>query len=124
MIMKKGSKRGLKKTIFGCFFVIIGIFFGTMVPLIGNVNVSAVTEGESSTETNVANSDDSGTDNEAVNNLGVSAADLARVTEKECQDSLGSVAWSVCPIVKKAAEATDWLYNKLEDILLIKHHVD
>ena len=37
-----------------------------------------------------------------------------------CKDSLGVIGWLVCPVTGKIAEATDWLYNKIENILAIK----
>ncbi|MDO4747286.1 MAG: hypothetical protein Q4A70_03035, partial [Candidatus Saccharibacteria bacterium] len=37
----------------------------------------------------------------------------------DCQDSLGAVSWLVCPSTGKIAEAVDWLYDKIENILVI-----
>ena len=36
-----------------------------------------------------------------------------------CQEALGAIGWLVCPTTGKLAEAVDWLYDKLEDILQI-----
>ena len=40
-------------------------------------------------------------------------------TTTSCEDSLGAVAWLVCPSTGKIANAVDWLYEKIEDILVI-----
>lgn len=37
----------------------------------------------------------------------------------DCQDSLGAIGWLVCPTTGKIAEAVDWLYDKIENILVI-----
>ena len=36
-----------------------------------------------------------------------------------CRESLGAIGWLVCPATGKIAEAVDWLYDKIEDILVI-----
>ena len=36
-----------------------------------------------------------------------------------CEDSLGSLGWLVCPSTGKISEAVDFLYDKIEDILVI-----
>ncbi|MBQ1373420.1 hypothetical protein IIY66_01285 [Candidatus Saccharibacteria bacterium] len=41
------------------------------------------------------------------------------ITGDRCQDGLGSMGWLVCPATKKISEAVNWLYEKLEDILVI-----
>lgn len=38
---------------------------------------------------------------------------------KSCQDSLGAIGWLVCPTTGKISEAVDWLYEKIENILVI-----
>ena len=36
-----------------------------------------------------------------------------------CKDSLGSLGWLVCPTTGKISEAVDFLYDKIEDVLVI-----
>ncbi len=36
-----------------------------------------------------------------------------------CKTSMGAIGWIVCPVMEKVSEAVDWLYKKIEDILLI-----
>ena len=36
-----------------------------------------------------------------------------------CKDSLGSLGWLVCPSTGKISEAVDFLYDKIEDVLVI-----
>lgn len=48
--------------------------------------------------------------------------ELVRETQesgKSCQDSLGAIGWLVCPTTGKISEAVDWLYEKIENILVI-----
>ena len=40
-------------------------------------------------------------------------------TSVSCKDSLGSLGWLVCPSTGKITEAVDFLYDKIEDILVI-----
>ena len=42
-----------------------------------------------------------------------------QVSGLSCQDSLGAIGWLVCPTTGKIAEAVDWLYDKIESILVI-----
>ena len=41
------------------------------------------------------------------------------VTTVSCEDSLGSLGWLVCPSTGKVSEAVDFLYDKIEDVLVI-----
>lgn len=45
-----------------------------------------------------------------------SVADTAGAS---CEDSLGSLGWLVCPATGKISEAVDWLYDKIEGVLVI-----
>ncbi|MDO4508032.1 MAG: MFS transporter [Candidatus Saccharibacteria bacterium] len=40
-------------------------------------------------------------------------------TGASCESSLGALGWLVCPTTGKISEAVDWLYDKIEDILVI-----
>ena len=41
------------------------------------------------------------------------------VSESTCKDSLGSLGWLVCPSTGKVSEAVDFLYDKIEDVLVV-----
>lgn len=96
MLVKKNSNNRLVKLIFGCFFSIMVMFSGLFSVMMTAPAVYAVPEtGAETTES-------------------VSAASSAT-----CEDSLGALGWLVCPTTGKISEAVDWLYEKIEDILVI-----
>ncbi|MDO4611406.1 MAG: MFS transporter [Candidatus Saccharibacteria bacterium] len=102
MVVKKFSKSKLAKAFFGCFFsilVLFSAFFTAPVYAEPAVNQPTTTE----TTTN----------NTATNNTGVTTGSTS------CENSLGAIGWLVCPTTGKISEAVDWLYEKIEDILLI-----
>ncbi len=93
MIAKKLTKNWFRKVIFGCLFAMMGAF-GLMA--FGPTN-------------NVYADPPTGTPTVTEQTQGVS-----------CEDSLGSLGWLVCPTTGKISEAVDWLYKKIEDILVIQ----
>ena len=138
MITKKESKKHFIKTFFGCFFAILGVICGIMAPIglsantfadpesssnISEVNVPATPDPDSDPVpanevlTDSPESDEGATEAEAGSTVNTAA--LTSVTGDRCQDDLGSIGWLVCPTTGKIAEAVDWLYDKLEDILVI-----
>ena len=42
-----------------------------------------------------------------------------KATTDGCKATMGAIGWIVCPVMEKVSEAVDWLYEKIEDILLI-----
>ncbi len=70
---------------------------------------AGTTTTDSSTTTNVTTNDTTNT----------STADTTGGGADECQNSLGAIGWLVCPTTGKIAEAVDWLYEKIESILVI-----
>ncbi len=96
MSMKKFSKNHLLSAIFGCFFVFLGLF-GLMAPSTP-VFADPVPE-ETTTE--------------------ATPEATAPVSGDTCKTALGSIGWLVCPTVEKISDAVDWLYEKIEDILVI-----
>ncbi|MBQ9018112.1 hypothetical protein IJ118_03595 [Candidatus Saccharibacteria bacterium] len=38
---------------------------------------------------------------------------------KSCKESLGALGWLVCPATGKISEAVDWIYDKIEELLVI-----
>lgn len=146
MIVKKESKISFFKTVFGCFFAIACILAGLTAPLLQTTKVYADPDTTESTDDTTSNTqDDTSSDttpnqrtdddadqttedntstneepnqnNTETNNTTATA--LKSVTGDKCQESLGSIGWLVCPTTGKIAEAVDWLYDKLEDILVI-----
>ncbi|MBR3252699.1 hypothetical protein IKF84_01335 [Candidatus Saccharibacteria bacterium] len=91
MIERKDLKTGIRRRIFGCFFAVILMLASLFGTLPGTgADVYAEPE-EGSSETSGAT----------------------------CQDSLGSLGWLVCPTTGKISEAVDFLYDKIEDVLVI-----
>ena len=80
--------------IFGVFFVMIG-FFSSLI--VNNTYAEPVVVDSGNTAT-AENSTES----------------------RDCYDDLGALGWLVCPTTGKIAEAVDWLYDKIEDIIEIK----
>ncbi len=109
MIRKKESKINFLKAIFGCFFVIMGFLASFSSTLISSEPVYAV-EGEV-----VAVEGTTGTTTTG------SSTSTTRTTSSDasCKSSLGALGWLVCPGTGKIAEAVDWLYEKIEEILVI-----
>ena len=123
MITKKRSKRDVFKAVFGAFFVMIGLLAGVFGTVLTSNTVYADPE---TSETNVDNNESNGggenneaaeeTGNEANNGTNASSTETAN----SCKDSLDEIGWLVCPTTGKVAEAVDWLYDKIEDILMIE----
>ncbi|MBR3180014.1 hypothetical protein IKF57_00570 [Candidatus Saccharibacteria bacterium] len=88
----KTSKFDFKKAIIGWFFAILGVI------TLNSFTTAPVFADEQPAESNTTSVVASG-DN--------------------CQKSLAPLGWLVCPTTGKISEATDWLYNKIEDILVI-----
>ena len=117
MIMKRCTKNRLFKAIFGCLFGIIGLF-SLSAPVdmayaepVNETNTTVVTD---TTEPNVVenndNPDETTTETETQEKP---------TGEASCKDSLGALGWLVCPTTGKIAEAVDWLYDKIEGVLVI-----
>lgn len=131
MRREKHSKMKLMRAVFGCFLVLIGIFGGLMGIVSSGEKAFAEPTGEVVTDnredtgnerTNEADGSDGANENKETD---VKSDDTEEVTEAKtgsgdsCQDSLGAIGWLVCPTTGKIAEAVDWLYEKIEDILVI-----
>ena len=112
MIAKKRSKRDFFRAIFGGFLVMIGMLTGIFGAVLTSDAVYAdpeTSETEPASEGNGSGNDGNG-----------SGTGLNGISEDSCKASLGEIGWLVCPTTGKIAEAVDWLYDKLEDILKIK----
>ncbi len=108
MIVKNRVKNWIKKAIFGLFFAIVGVC-GVMGY---NTSVYAEPVTETATEEEITEVIENGQENTGNSTNSISS-------DVSCKDSLGGVGWFVCPGTGKIAEATDWLYEKIEDILVI-----
>ncbi len=123
MAEKKKSKFSLKKRFFGWFFAVIMSLFcvfslplattyavsGEDTPVSGNVSV----ENNESTSQIPATGGDSGDHFRSESALTLSYRKL----EKDCETSLDSVSWLICSATGKIAEATDWLYDRIQGVL-------
>ncbi|MBR3131976.1 hypothetical protein IKG33_00980 [Candidatus Saccharibacteria bacterium] len=129
MIRKRESKMDLKGAIFGCLFLILGFFTSILTPVLSTTTVYAVPENtveaevevetEVEPETRVIDAD------EEIDTIlyGENGADQAneskKATSDQCKNSLGAVGWLVCPITEKISDAVDWIYDRIETILII-----
>lgn len=121
MITKRSIKNRLKNAIFGGLFAIMALFG---LSLIAPVN-SVYAEDETRTPVYVAE-DETRTPVHIEQSTSTTTTTTTTTTTKpasgsgeSCEDSLGALGWLVCPTTGKIAEATDWLYDKLESILII-----
>ena len=122
MMIKKRSKNDLVNAVFGIFFVIMGLFAGLVAPAINTNNVYAIEE--EATEATVDGNEEGNDDGQSSEEEQPAEEEVKE--EKKlggsgdgCQESLGAIGWLVCPTTGKIAEAVDWLYEKLEGILVI-----
>lgn len=99
MMGKNSVKSKMRKAIFSLFFAVMGVFGLFSGAIVSDTPVFA--DPVEQTTTNTENT----TTTVSTNN--------------SCQDSLGAIGWLVCPTTGKIAEAVDWLYDKIEDILVI-----
>lgn len=114
MIIKKRLKFRLVKIVFGLFLVMMGLTGGILGSVINSrptyaepVEQNTVTEASTVSPTTVP---EESTQTEAMSN---------KVQGDSCSGSLGAIGWLVCPTTGKIAEAVDWLYDKIESILII-----
>ncbi|MBQ9484866.1 hypothetical protein IJU85_02065 [Candidatus Saccharibacteria bacterium] len=120
MMTKRSIKNRLKNAIFGGLFAIMALFG---LSLIAPVN-SVYAEDETRTPVYVAE-DETRTPVHIEENTSTTTTTTTTTTKpasgsgESCEDSLGALGWLVCPTTGKIAEATDWLYDKLESILII-----
>ena len=81
--------------------------------------ITGGTETDGTTDTANQNNDsnnNTNTDAEGQDDDGKSNADFAT---DNCKKSMSSLGWIVCPVMQKISEAVDWLYDKIEGILVI-----
>ena len=114
MIIKKRLKSGLVKFVFGVFLVMMGLIGGVTGVVGGNNPVYAEPVPQATTDGVTQPTPATNEDDQASNQTSQNA-----VYGDSCQSSLGAIGWLVCPTTGKIAEAVDWLYDKIENILVI-----
>ncbi len=107
MMVKKWTKNRLGKAIFGCLFAILGMFGILAVGPTTNVYADPPTTTTPTTEP-------------ATEPTTTEPTATTQETSVSCEDSLGALSWLICPTTGKFSEAVDWLYEKIEQILIIK----
>ena len=125
MIAKRFPKNRLKKAIFGCLFGIMGLLFGVFgvasnaTPAYAVPNESNITTEVEVTEENTESNPEE--ENDVEDETDADADSLVTTSEggRSCKESLGAIGWVVCPTTGKIAEAIDFLYDKIETILVI-----
>lgn len=118
MKIKKSSKFGRLKAIFGGFLVFLGILAGVLAPITTSSDLVYADPPETpgTTET----TETPGTTGASETTESETAQPTATVTPGEtCTKSLGAMGWLICPLTGKISEAVDWLYEKIEDLLVI-----
>ena len=99
MRIKKKSPHSVSiKTFFGHFFAIALLAFSLIFTPVAYAEPATTADDSSETTTSEEVSEDD---------------------ETSCTEQLGAIGWIVCPTTGKLAEATDWIYEKIEQILII-----
>ena len=123
---KKSSKFGRLKAVFAGFLVLISMFIG-VISLFWNTQDTYALPDEGTSEVEETTEE---AENDANETEDKNESDESKEEEKKnervksssgdnCQDSLGALGWAVCPATGKIAEAVDWLYDKIESILIV-----
>lgn len=118
MTAKRFSKNRLVGAIFGVIFGVIGVMGG--MNLVPTAYAEPVNSGEGVIESVERTTEENTTENpeeeiDVTNEL----VKETRMSGMSCQSSLGAIGWLVCPTTGKIAEAVDWLYEKIENVLVV-----
>ena len=138
MSNKKPSKFGRLWASFAGFLLFIGLFIGvgstglvTDVYAVPGEDDDTIEITQPTTEINNDENEDStneedGEEGEEENNNEADSSEdeesgaVSGTSSDTCKTSLGAIGWLVCPTTGKIAEAVDWLYRKIEDLLVIQ----
>ena len=130
MSNKKPSKFGRMWASFGSFLVLISMIIGVgsatfeqqayAIPAADEATTEVTNSTTETTTENSTENTESVTENNAENTDTTNAESTTRTNTDTCKSSLGAIGWLVCPTTGKIAEAVDWLYDKIEDILVIQ----
>ena len=123
---RKSPKIGRKKAVFAGFLVFISMLIGVVNPFFTN-NSFAVPEEETSEVEGTAETNESSENDEESDEANKTEETEDKNEEKKnkpqsgdsCKDSLGALGWVVCPATGKISEAVDWLYDKIESVLIV-----
>ena len=138
MTKKRLTKIRFVKLIFGGVFAVINLL-GVVTPSAGvmaedynniagqNLQAAEMTEAVTPSESDGAS--DTGVQNGVAENdtqtddvqaTAEQNANAAPVTDnKSCKESMGAIGWLVCPATGVIAKAVDWLYDRIESVLVI-----
>ncbi|MBR3353253.1 hypothetical protein IKG49_01530 [Candidatus Saccharibacteria bacterium] len=121
MAEKNKSKFDLKKRIFGWFFAVIMSFLGLASLPLSVVYAEPIADASGSNGTTLEGTQQSSsTDGKASQFKSESALTISyKKLEQDCTDHLGSMSWLICSTTEKIAEATDWLYDRIQGVLEI-----
>lgn len=138
MNSRKTSKFGRLRVAFAVFLLFISTITTVLSGSVFNVNDSfAISTGneqvvEDDEQDMEDENQDSTTDttdeveeveNQSSNNSASTAEENQNSSGKSadgCKSSLGALGWLVCPTTGKISEAIDWLYGRIEEILVIR----
>ena len=130
---QKSSKFERLRAFLAGFLVFIGIFIGVGSTVLRTNDVYAISGNEETVLTNPSetenNSDAQEADNttesdESASNDETTSAQAATTDNKSkgdtCKDSLGALGWLVCPATGAIAKGVDFLYNLINNFLVIE----
>lgn len=115
---RKSSKFEKVRAIFASFLVLIGLLTGVGSAVITANNAYAVPNENETTAVDTENTTDDNTDvaEDTTNN---ESDKTSNTSGDNCKKSLGALGWVVCPSTGKISEAVDWLYDKIEQFLVV-----
>ena len=116
MTAKIFSKDRIRKAVFGCVF---GVMSAVMLVVGVGVPAYAVEGNDNDTAEVVEQAKEDETTAEPVEVTESTETTTNTDNGESCKDSLGAIGWLVCPSTGAIAKAVDWLYDKLENILVI-----
>ena len=93
----------------------------TPTPVTVQTNNDSNETSENADNTNNSENTESQTNSENTKNTSSSGSNSnsTEIAAGSCKSSLGTIGWIVCPVIEKVSDAVDWLYGKIEEILLI-----
>ena len=125
MSMRKSTKIIKARGIFAGFLIFLISLIGVIQPFQASVdNVYAAPEENTVQDSSTSNESTETTNDSTNNDSGDDESDESDAkkgfTTNVCKKTLGSLGWIVCPAMEKVSEAVDWLYEKIEEFLVIK----
>lgn len=118
MEKNKYQRKGIKKWFFTCLFACLVLFSSLFSPVSSLTGVDRV-YAEPNTETSSKEKSSGDGSKKETDSKKEENSDKTKSSSATCKDSLASLGWLVCPSTGKISEAVDFLYDKIEDILVI-----